>query len=397
MRTIKFFILFAFLACIFSCSEDEQPDISDQIDIDTEIEKRQVTLADWRPRECAAISIFINGNCAPNWVNSLAPAMQAYNDLDVAINMVLAPSALQADIVIDCVNMGGDFAGTRGLGEWPDVDGEIGGQIFLNTDFDNECANLCYYQAIMMHEIGHNLGLAHNGIQAGIDLSVGSWTFNSVTGEFTNDNPNITLEGLQILGTANGVDPQSVFNAGLPDCNNPDCTFSQDDITALTTLYPLGDVCDCIEVLDDPCDCPTRVDDICDCPEAITDPCDCPELFPEETEFKCYCVCYQLTPIEETKNFETEYVEYSRTEVDCNQAATTSCTSENTSLNYCEIVRECELVPEEEEEEECFCECTIESTINFPEPISWEFIIDCNKPQECDSPNANANCRIIRR
>jgi len=406
MRTIKFFILFAFLACIFSCSQDDQIESLDQLENDS-IEKRQVTIANWEPASCVTLKIRVDGNCVSNWSRAVRKAILEFNKIpDVSFKMESVSNG-PADIVVNCVDFGPGFSNLYGLSEIPTMDGQIGNDIYLNTDFDDNCTDVCWFQSIVMHELAHNLGILHNEENLGSPIGpIGDKTYDNSTGGFTYTFPDLTITAMQIAGTSQGSEIGSVFNTSTADCSTPNCTFTANDILALQTLYPLGDPCECLEaidywcecpeVLDDPCDCPESIENICDCPDNVTDPCDCPELFPEETEVKCYCVCYGLVPKEETRDFETVIAEIGRAEIDCDPVSIANCTQENTSVSYCEVERVCTEV-EIVEEEECFCSCTIESSIHFPEPLTWEFIIDCNKPQECDSPNANANCRIIRR
>ena len=264
-------LLFFISLCLFglsSCQDDMNEITPEAGELNrTEIESRQVTLEGWVPSPCADITIFISPNCGPNMSNGVEDAAVAYNQTNTAIHMTITTEEATADIVINCEDFADD--NLAGLGEWPDEDGEIGGQIFLNTDFEDECDDPCYYQGLLMHELGHNLGLAHNGFQAGINLQVGSWTFDPGTGTFTNDNPEITILGVQIPGTDDrGNNRGSVFNASILQCgwwvfNNPECTFSNDDIKALEFLYPLPS---------DPCDCPNAfgpydclLEDLCYC------------------------------------------------------------------------------------------------------------------------------------
>ncbi|MEM9546863.1 MAG: M57 family metalloprotease [Bacteroidota bacterium] len=248
MKHLKILIFMLTGILIFSCTNDDQKNQANGL-INDSIVKRQAGLGDgWEPAACVNITLYIDPDaCGPNWEASLPAAIAQYNSVPgVAIQMeqVFSPPA---DIEITCA----DFANNNsfGLGEWPENDGEIGGNIFMNTDFETTCADACFYTGSMMHEISHNLGFAH-GEQEGGNGAVGPWTLNA-DGTFTQVNDGAATGLEHIEGTPNGLgDPSSVFN--VHNCASPNCTFSEWDIVALQSFYPCADC-------DDPdlaCQCP---------------------------------------------------------------------------------------------------------------------------------------------
>lgn len=238
MKISKIFTLFAVLLLVYSCQNDlhELPNEQEiHKDHNHEADLRQVTLEDWEPMECADISIFIE-DCGQGWTDGVLAAMDAYNDLDAAIIMSTASSAGSADIVITCVDIWlNNLSGLVGLGEWPVDDFTVGGQIYLNTDYD-DCNDPCFFKGFAMHELGHNLGLAHDH-QDGVNLATGTWEYNPLDGLFTHTGGTSAF-GEHIPGTPTS-DPNSIFLSFLPACGTATvCDFSAGDELAFELLYP---------------------------------------------------------------------------------------------------------------------------------------------------------------
>jgi len=165
--------------------------------------------------------------------------------------------------------------------------GTIGSLIEFNINTtacpcDEEEITPCYYQFVVMHELGHVIGLYHN------------------------DKSTSTGGPIQIAGTPTGYDPGSIFNsasayaeAGV-GCNLP-CNFSLNDLTAINSIYSPGaffggpknpdwEICECPNNPNfESCDCPeSDLFDICECTDRPDfEICDCPDN--DGYEF-CECV-----------------------------------------------------------------------------------------------------------
>ena len=249
MKILKLLLALTAIIFIYSCVDDND-DLIEESSLETE--ERQVTLGDWEARPCANITIFVEPDCHNNWVDGVADAIQEYNnvpDISIEIQQVEVNEP-PADIVINCVDFGGGFANLFGLAEFPLNDGEIGDDIFLNTDFDENCTDPCLYASVLMHEIGHNLGILHNESSLGvIGPNIGDKEYDPSTGEFTYNFPDATVIAEHIEGTQTGTETGSVFNSGT-NCGSPNCSFTADDILALQSVYP------CSGCSDLGCECP---------------------------------------------------------------------------------------------------------------------------------------------
>jgi len=244
MTNFKLLIVFTSICLLglYSCDDNLTTEKGNQ---STALDIRQQTIEGWTPRECADLTIFISPECGQNMATGVQNAMDAYNATNTSIDMSFANSELDADIVITC----GRFADPTlaGLAEFPVNDGEIGAELFLNTDFENACDDPCYFQGLVMHEFGHNLGLFHNEERGTIVRQAGPVTFNPNNGTFTVDNLNTSVTTSHIPDTDNsGGDKGSIFNRFILDCefwnfDTVQCSFSDDDIKALEYLYPKGD------------------------------------------------------------------------------------------------------------------------------------------------------------
>ena len=226
MKILNLLLLIAILS-IYSC-QDENEEIEFIDNTQVKIDERQVRLSGWTPPSCATISVFVSENCGPNYTQGVQDAMVAYNETNTSINMVAAPDENSADIVVDCVDR--DLGLHVGIGQLPTEDEEVGGPIELQNVFENACDDPCWYQANLMNLFGRTLGIGPNGVYSGTNSSSQTITFDHIANT-----------------DSRGGDISSVFNNSLADCDNPDCTFSEDDIIALETVYPLPEPCDCPE------------------------------------------------------------------------------------------------------------------------------------------------------
>jgi len=278
MNNVRMLIYFCAVALIFSissCSTDSEEPYKKELE--TEIELRQMSI-DFEPAPCLVvsdISIFIPDDCGPNWTNGILDAIQAYNDTDTGINFEQTMDEDDADISFSCLDFaegfdpdsGQDLSNVIGIGEVPNVNGGIGAETFLNTDFEITCGVPCFFQGVVMHELGHNLGLFHNEnteAQRGavgdiIDDGDGTFTFSGEGDDL------VWIEGTIAEGTN---DPTSIFNEAT-GCFVANCVFNANDIIALETLYP-------------------RPEDPCDCPLAF-EPCDCLNSAPIDAEITGLC------------------------------------------------------------------------------------------------------------
>ena len=220
-------ILLLTLLIIFSCQDNiQEKELTENTII--KIDERQVVLADWIPPSCASISVFVSPNCGANTEQAVQEAIDAYNETDTAIFMEPASTEDSADIVVDCVESLGINLAT---GQFPTEDGKVGGPILVTNGIENSCEDPCFLKGIIIHEMGHALGIGHNGITAGTTSNGDRLNFDQI--ENTD---------------SRGRDRGSIFNAIAPDCDDPNCTFSEDDIVALETIYPVPNPCDCPEV-----------------------------------------------------------------------------------------------------------------------------------------------------
>ncbi|MDF1697092.1 MAG: M57 family metalloprotease, partial [Saprospiraceae bacterium] len=228
--------------------------------------KRHLVLGDWTPAPCSVaqgIDIYISDDCDEVWQQGTEEAILEYNNANTSIHMNLSSNEETADIVIRCEDFAeeGIWEFAAGLGEGPVEDGTIGRYVYLNTDYEDEGLECgpCLFRSIILHELGHNLGILHNEAAEGGFWATGEYTFNedgtfSPSGSFTTA---AWIEGTPLPGT---IDPLSIFN-GAGSCIDPICTFNENDLIALEALYPIPE---------DPCECPEYYEDeyqACACPE----------------------------------------------------------------------------------------------------------------------------------
>ena len=226
-------ILTAVSAFIFSCQPDSVLDENTTYNENTSNVENRQRVYDWEPGECGVNAlIFISDDCEGNWADAVQPSIDAYNDLDIGILFNITENEADADMVINCHFM----TSAIGLATELTEDGVIGDEIKLNTQFETGCSDdPCWYQYVVMHELGHNIGISHNGQESPVTTT------------------------FHVPGTdKNGKDRKSVFNACLLECGDGVCEFNKDDIKALEFLHKNKptDPCLCPEWFE-PCSCKT--------------------------------------------------------------------------------------------------------------------------------------------
>lgn len=240
MKKSTFFIaLILGVLFTYSCQKDI-PDVTLEND---KVESRHLVVQDWEPPgpcEASNFIIYISENCIDlPWEEAIYSAAQAYNDAGASIHFEITTDiSVPADITFRCEVL--NNVSLYGLGEWPSEDHQIGATIYLNgfPYLINSCGepfSACSLQGIVMHEIGHNLGLGHNEDSESDQWAIGPFIF--LNGELYHVGS--AGSGIHIPETPEpGTnDPGSIMNETIPDCNQP-CVFNENDLIALHTLYP---------------------------------------------------------------------------------------------------------------------------------------------------------------
>lgn len=220
------------------------------------------------PCEATNLKYYIDSSCAgTDYVEAMARATQAYTEAPISIAFFEVSTAAEADMIFNCQSgttcLTGEasppFLDPNGNPDYSFTTfpsgGTVGKELYFTIIWDEcDCSGagqsegedyeqfICSMQRTVMHEIGHALGIAHNGD-------------NGMYGNPTH-----------LTGTPNiKYDPGSIFNSGaaLTDhdawCDSP-CTFNGNDITILQYLYPLD--CTCF-VCDIPSTTPATFQNIC--------------------------------------------------------------------------------------------------------------------------------------
>lgn len=214
---------------ITSCSEDPISDMPSQDS--QELESRQWVRDDFVPFDpCAgAVTVYVPPCFTGTGYEEAIPA---------SLDAIMAVSSVEFVIVND-PNADLEFICTQGgrcgsgFGRWP-TDGQIGEYIRLainptvcnstinGPDCDASDLDLCFYMRTAIHEIMHTLGVVHN------------------------DDPG--FNSLHVPGTPLGYESGSLMNTGAAvflsgNWCNAVCTLTENDIAALSYLYPPCDVC----------------------------------------------------------------------------------------------------------------------------------------------------------
>ncbi len=280
MKYLNYFLGIFILTLLVGCADKEfNLEHGHEHDHLVQTEVRQ-TRINFEPAPCSRVSdlkIFISGDCGFEWRVGSLRAMEAYNETDTGINMTTTSDSTEADITIQCR----DFAngGIFGAAEVPHADGMVGAESYLNTDWEIWCSDPCFFQSVVMHELGHNLGFYHNDNICGQNGSVGDISIDA-NGDI--DFGNTLAEIVHIPGTApeGDDDPFSIFNS-TTSCGSPFCEFNANDIIALETMFPRPD---------DPCQCPLAFSEdelaTADCFDDPDEPQPCGEPIPD-LGFEC--------------------------------------------------------------------------------------------------------------
>ncbi len=229
-----FFMVFSALI-LFSITSCEKEPIDD-IDPNVELTERQVTIPGLEPWGCTTVTVAMDASCDDNpvWQQGLRDAASLYNDTETGLHVIVTNVEEDADIIIQC----DDNLQPVGVGTFPDLNispQTVGSTITLNGIYEDCRENdPCFHMMVIVHELGHNFGLGHNG----------------------------ELGFTHIDGTdKNGRDFGSMFNEGMTrfviceptpldnflGWGHAPCEFSNQDLIALQYLFPRPS---------DPCECP---------------------------------------------------------------------------------------------------------------------------------------------
>ena len=228
MKNRNLFVTVCLLIFFASCNKEDGSIINK--DRTTNVETRQIVDTDPSHRlisDCDALDLTISiPECLDEeWVDAIFEAMDEFNSLtNVAVSIRLitnqeVANGEQADIPFVCSDhvcselLDIFFPGIRiGFATFDPVTIQLTDVDEVVDCCDNFLKNLdkdCLFKGVVMHEIMHTLGFAHDG-DTGPDLQV-------------------------VPGTPQ-EDPNSIM-IGNDGCT-PRCEFSEFDILALETLYP---------------------------------------------------------------------------------------------------------------------------------------------------------------
>lgn len=169
------------------------------------------------------ITVYIDPNVPGRWITAINDAMAAWKKLNKTFNpsgasnvFFIRSYSANANIAI---TMGHLDADRIGMSSFPDSNGSVGSSIQISNDpFIISSLNPAQLKGVMMHELGHTLGLRHT-----------DWQCNS--------EPTDSYGYYYIPGTPFLCDYQSIMSSqSSGGAVNTD--FSADDKLAISQLWP---------------------------------------------------------------------------------------------------------------------------------------------------------------
>ncbi len=170
------------------------------------------------------ISVFLDPSLRNVYENALIQAINRYNNINNCGLFLTYSTNRSSSIVIDPTFSNDDFWGKA---QFP-TRSRVGRQVLINTRINGNLNSLNQRIELMLHEIGHCLGLRHTDWRSNGEGSYGSFF------DFLGIRPG---QPVHISGTpSDESDGNSIMWSSLG--NTPLIGFSNFDLVALRTLYP---------------------------------------------------------------------------------------------------------------------------------------------------------------